>query len=233
MKITFATNNPQPGMQSIRRRGFDLGWVKAAEKPGMPSVEAITACWQQDQAVLLPGMIDVAPFAGEIEQSHQLMQQVLETEQVAPIFDAEPYLPRLQYLPLLASSAEEHDKQGIEKLYFDAEGDDGEIIAEGLWCKASWLSFVDDDASLRFRFSFGMEGFEDVAADPLKQQWAGSLCDALFPESAAVTEDAAVLNLLTTVLGGAPAFVERIVYFNAPNGGAQMHHDVERGHDGV
>jgi len=233
MKITFATNNPQPGMQSIRRRGFDLGWVKAAEKPGMPSVVAITACWQQDQAVLLPGMIDVAPFAGEIEQSHQLMQQVLETEQVAPIFDAEPYLPRLQYLPLLASSAEEHDKQGIEKLYFDAEGDDGEIIAEGLWCKASWLSFVDDDASLRFRFSFGMEGFEDVAADPLKQQWAGSLCDALFPESAAVTEDAAVLNLLTTVLGGAPAFVERIVYFNAPNGGAQMHHDVERGHDGV
>ena len=28
-------------------------------------------------------------------------------------------------------------------------------------------------------------------------------------------------------------YVERIVYFNAPEGGAQFHHDVERGHLGV
>jgi len=235
MNICFAMNSPDAGsnMLSIRRRGFDLGWVKATNQPVMPDAATVTACWQHDQAVMLPAMIKVAPFKQQIEQSHRLMEQVLESEEVAPFFDAEPYLPRLKNLPLLASSAEEHDKQGIEKLYFDAEADDGEIIAEGLWCKASWLSFVDDDASLRFRFSFGMEGFEDVAADPLKQQWAGNLCDALFPESAAVTEGAPLLLLLGEVLGGEPAFVERIVYFNAPNGGAQMHHDVERGHAGV
>lgn len=235
MDICFSLVNPDAdsALQPVRRRGFDLGWVKAAGPVSMPDAAAVVAGWQQDQAALLPGMINVNPFREEIAQAHHLMAQVLEAEEVGPFFDAEPYLSRLQYLPMLATSAEEHDKQGIEKLYFDAEQDDGEIIAEGLWCKASWLSFHDDDASLRFRFSFGMEGFEDVAADPLKQQWAGKLCDALFPESAAVTEDAAVLNLLKTVLGGEVAFVERIVYFNAPNGGAQMHHDVERGHDGV
>jgi len=132
----------------------------------------------------------------------------------------------------LASSAEEHDEQGIEKVYFDVE-QDGELCAEDLWCKASWLSFHDEDASLRFRFSFGMEGFEDVAADPARQIWAGELCERIFPESAIITKNTEVLDLLKEILGSEAQFVERIVYFNAPNGGAQFHHDVERGHAGV
>ncbi|MDX8382611.1 MAG: hypothetical protein R8M45_00940, partial [Ghiorsea sp.] len=106
-------------------------------------------------------------------------------------------------------------------------------IAEELWCKGSWLSFHDDDASLRFRFSWGMEGYEDVSADADKQAWAGTLCDVLFPESAVITQNETILSTLEGILGKKPSFVERIVYFNAPNGGAQMHHDVERGHAGV
>jgi hypothetical protein len=138
---------------------------------------------------------------------------------------------------MVAASPEEHDEQGIEKIYFDAFNANNEneenIVAEDLWCKASWLSFHDEDASLRFRFSWGMEGYEDVAADPLKQAWAAKLCDALFPESSIITQDNIILDYLSSILGKAPSFVERIVYFNAPNGGAQMHHDVERGHAGV
>ena len=39
---------------------------------------------------------------------------------------------------------------------------------------------------------------------------------------------------MQTVLGTEKlAYVERIIYFNAPNGGAQFHQDVERGHLGV
>jgi len=181
-------------------------------------------------------------WQAEISQSHQLMQDVLKGAELSPHLDQSPYRERLgDQFPLLASSFEEHDEQGIEKVYFDAvatqhlerDEDDDEAIAEDLWCKASWLSFLEDDASLRFRFSFGMEALEDVAADPLRQHWAGKLCDALFPESAVVTQHDQLLVLLQDVLGGKPAFVERIVYFNAPGGGAQMHHDVERGHDGV
>lgn len=219
-------------MLPLRRRGFQLGYVSSSGCASMPAADAVIAAWRQDQAMLLPSIVDIAPFSAHIAQAHQLMEQVLEQEEVAPFFDEEPYCSRLQQLPLLGGSMEEHDRQGIEKIYFDAEVD-GEVLAEGLWCKASWLSFHDEDASLRFRFSFGMEGFEDVAADPVSQHWAGELCDALFPESAAVTGDEHILQLLRGVVGGEPAFVERIVYFNAPNGGAQMHHDVERGHDGV
>jgi len=235
MNICFdmEANNDDATMVPVRRRGFELGRVRAVSRPAMPGASVTAAAWQQDKAMMLPAIIDVEQFKAQIKQSRRLMRQVLKTEEASPSFDAEPYLGRLKYLPMLATSPEEHDRQGIEKLYFDAENEAGDVLAEGLWCKASWLSFVDEDASLRFRFSFGMEGFEDVAANPVSQQWAGHLCDALFPESAALTEDPVVVDLLSDVLGGEPAFVERIVYFNAPNGGAQMHHDVERGHAGV
>lgn len=134
---------------------------------------------------------------------------------------------------LSGTSFEEHDDQGIEKVYFDAWQDD-DIVADNLWCKASWLSFEEEEGSLRFRFSFGIEGYEDVAADPERELWAARLTDAVFPESAAVTRHPGLNALLAGMLDcPRVAFNERIVYFNAPNGGAQMHHDVERGHDGV
>ena len=106
--------------------------------------------------------------------------------------------------------------------------------AEDLWLKASWLSFNEDDASLRFRFSFGIDLEEDVAADPYRQQLGGELTDAVFPESAIITNNVELEKKLKKILGSdGVSFVERIIYFNAPNGGAYLHHDLERGHAGV
>jgi len=221
----------------LQRRGYALGYVQQIQRPDLPDENTVAGHWQADEAVMLPGLLDLQPWQSEIRQSQLLMEQTLETGEVSPILDQPPYRKRLQtHFLLVASSFEEHDEQGIEKIYFDAESElAGEhiCVAEDLWCKASWLSFIEADASLRFRFSFGMECLQDVAADPERQHWAGCLCDAMFPESAAITGNDAINRLLGQVLGGTPVFVERIVYFNAPNGGAQMHHDVERGHDGV
>ncbi|MDQ6954210.1 MAG: hypothetical protein Q9M20_02055, partial [Mariprofundaceae bacterium] len=178
-------------------------------------------------------MQDVSQSKAHIQAAHQMMEAILGGIAIAEAFEEDATNQRLRpEFALLASSAEEHDEQGIEKVYFDVEKA-GDICAEDLWCKASWLSFHDEDASLRFRFSFGMEGFEDVAADPERQLWAGELCERVFPESAIITKNTEILSLLQEILGKEPAFVERIVYFNAPNGGAQFHHDVERGHAGV
>jgi len=218
-------------VRHLCRRGLDLGWVGEDTRPSMPDAGVIRHAWQHDRAVLLPGMLDVTAAEADIRQAHLLMEHVLDAGSMVAMLDAPPYARRLAgRFALVAVSGEEHDAQGIEKLYFDACEDDR---AENLWCKASWLSFHDEDASLRFRFSFGMEGFEDVAADPERQRRAGTLTEAVFPESRLITENETLLPLLRAVLGGDPAFVERIVYFNAPNGGAQMHHDVERGHAGV
>jgi len=222
---------------SLLRRDYELGFVQQLARPTMPDANTITRHWQHDKAILLPGALDLQPWQSDIEQSHRLMEATLESGEVSTLLEASPYNHRLAaHFLLVASSFEDHDEQGIEKIYFDAEADAGGeriCVAENLWCKGSWLSFIEADASLRFRFSFGMECMEDVAADPVRQRWAGRLCDALFPESAAITNNETIIETLQPVVGGTPAFVERIVYFNAPNGGAQMHHDVERGHDGV
>jgi len=222
---------------ALLRRDYRLGFVQQHTRPEMPDATTIARHWQNDEAVLLPGALDLQPWQPDIAQSHRLMEATLETGAVSPLLEQAPYTGRLSAnFPLVASSFEDHDEQGIEKIYFDAETDVGGervCVAEDLWCKSSWLSFIEADASLRFRFSFGMECMEDVAADPVRQRWAGRLCDAIFPESAAITNNEAIIEALQPVVGGRPAFVERIVYFNAPNGGAQMHHDVERGHDGV
>jgi hypothetical protein len=87
---------------------------------------------------------------------------------------------------------------------------------------------------LRFRFSFGIDHEEDVSADPMRQQLAAELGDKVFPESSIITGNIELNNKLSLILEGrTPCFVERIYYFNAPNGGAYLHHDLERGHAGV
>ncbi len=221
------------GWQPLLRRGFQLGWVAEEGRPKIPTTSEVVTRWRNDQATMLPGIIDVTMWQSEITAAERLMAASLEADELSPLLEAQPYKDHLsKTFYLVASSLEEHDEQGIEKVYFDAESD-GEVVAENLWCKASWLSFIEEDASLRFRFSFGMECLEDVAADPERQLWAGKLCDTIFPESKAISENGQLLSTLKEVVGETPAFVERIVYFNAPNGGAQMHHDVERGHDGV
>ncbi|WP_038247030.1 hypothetical protein [Ghiorsea bivora] len=224
-------------MLHLKRRGFDLGCIQIPEKTAMPSSSQVQQAWQNDAAIVLPQLLrnDLEKYTENIKESHILMQNVLRTCDFVPFLEQTPYVERIQQnFFIVAASPEEHDEQGIEKVYFDAfDQDEDDVVAEELWCKASWLSFHDEDASLRFRFSWGMEGYEDVSADPLKQAWAGKLCDVLFPESHIITNNATILSHLSSILSKKPSFVERIVYFNAPNGGAQFHHDVERGHAGV
>jgi hypothetical protein len=224
------------GLHALRRRGLSLGWVLADTRPGMPEAAQIERAWHADEAVMLPGFLkaNIEQHGEDIAQARRLMEDTLDEIDVIDLFQAEPYASRLTgHFTLVASVHDEGDRQEIEKLFFDAERD-GKVIGEELWCKASWLSYHPDDASLRFRFSYGLEGFEDVAADPQRQQLAAELTDSIFPESAIVAECPQMQALFSRILHTDKVlYGERIVYFNAPDGGAQMHHDVERGHAGV
>jgi len=220
----------------LKRRGTALGWI--AEKDETTRIDAADAAraWADSQAYVMPG------FAREqldgqqayIEQSLKLMHRVAQGEEVARLFEQSPYLERIEpQFEMLSAFQDEGDDQEIETIEYDAV-QSAEVVAENLWCKASWLSFEEDDASLRFRFSFGMVGYEDVAADPAKQRYAAQLTEAIFPESTLISSNTALEKFMHAVLGTEQlAYVERIIYFNAPNGGAQFHQDVERGHLGV
>lgn len=226
------TGHDESESWALQRRGYDLGTITSQSETvaPLPSTKQVSDMWQQHKPVLLKAWVldTLAAQRVHIEARELLVMAILQGNIPSESIVAGPWQERFS---LLGSSDESHDPQAIEKIFFAALQHKEEH--DNLWCKASWLSFYDDDASLRFRFSFGMEGFEDVAADPARQQSAADLCAALFPESAAIEKNESLNDLMQTILGTAASYVERIVYFNAPNGGAQMHHDVERGHAGV
>lgn len=222
-------------MNYLRRRGFNLGSANTVSNQAK-QLSKPTQAWSSGRSVLLR-----AQFAHALDgiqtcliQTEKLVSAILEQRDCDEVLAQSPYQERLEpKFQSLGSTFNEGDQQEIEMVVFDALDDDV-ILAEDLWLKASWLSFHDDDPSLRFRFSFGIDHEEDVAADPHRQQLAAELTDAVFPESDIITNNHELQSTLRTLLNGRDAkFVERIIYFNAPNGGAYLHHDLERGHAGV
>jgi len=226
-------------LTNLQRRGFNLGPAKITERPieRLNTLEADwLKLWRDGQAILLSEQCvnRLESITDQLRSSETLVRAILNEHNCDSLLAQAPYLERLDAkFVALGSTFNEGDDQEIEMVVFDAlEGE--KVIAEDLWLKASWLSFHDEDASLRFRFSFGIDHEEDVAADPHRQHLAGELSDAIFPESSIVTKNSHLQQMLSELLNGQKAdFVERIIYFNAPNGGAYLHHDLERGHSGV
>src|SRR3569623_846907 len=220
----------------LRRRGTALAWVAERQRSEGPTAETLRAEWLASRPVMLADFApaEVAAAETHVRSSLALTEAVLEGESAAALFERAPYAARLApRFEMLAPTEGEGAPQEIETFEFAAL-EEGEPVAETLWVKLSWLSFEEDDASLRFRFSFGLVGYEDVAADRQRQQAAAELTEALFPESAVISANARLQALLAQALATERlAYVERSVYFNAPNGGAQFHQDVERGHLGV
>lgn len=218
------------------RRGVHHGWIGEAGRPALGSLAENRASWAAAEAVFLPQLVaaELAKHADHLAQSARLMENVADGAACEDLFDQADYASRYgAHFELLAGVYDEGDEQAIGTVEFDVL-ENGEPTDELVWVKASWLSFEDDDVSLRFRFSHGHDLYEHVAIDYVRQLQAGALCDALFPESSVLTGSTLLLESLGEILAVPElAFVERIVYFNAPNGGAQFHHDVERGHLGV
>ncbi|MBL4851630.1 MAG: hypothetical protein JKY90_05040 [Gammaproteobacteria bacterium] len=218
---------------SLKRRGYHLGDVDYSSSS---LVSDELSNWRQGKPVLLQKIClsQLAEHSENIKQSHLLYLAILNDEECDPILAQLPYSNRLNHhFELLGSSVNEGDEQEIETVLFDAIEKD-EILAEDLWMKISWLSFHEEDTSLRFRFSFGIDNIEDVAADTQRQHYAALLTEAVFPESRLITQHKELIKQLQETLACDPLnFVERIVYFNSPDGGAYLHHDRERGHAGV
>ena len=219
-------------MNKLMRRGFSLGETKENDQKTIDPSRA----WEKGMPVYLPAAIKpiLADYSENIVEANSLYKALLDQQECDDLLDQALYITRLQTnFESLGSSMNEGDDQEIETVLFDAlENED--IVAEDLWIKVSWLSFYEQDASLRFRFSFGMDHVEDVAADKQRQHYAALLCDAVFPESRIITDNQDLQKKLKKIIDSEELnFVERIVYFNSPQGGAYLHHDLERGHAGV
>lgn len=219
-------------MLRLQRRGFDLG-TSPGENPQNNDPDTN---WKEGIPLKIEGICKeiIKKNLDSISATEKFVLEILEGQPVDEIICSEPYSALLdQRFSVVGSTYNEGDDQEIETILFD-QTSNGSTIAEDLWMKVSWLSFHDEDASLRFRFSFGVDLVEDVSADTVRQQASADLAEAVFPESQIITQNESLIQRIQLLLDGdTPQFVERILYFNAPEGGAYLHHDLERGHAGV
>jgi len=226
-RFRFSISPPNhPEAFPLERRGYRVGWVHPLPGGGTapPSVER----WRNQHAIHLPGLLGEAIDSEALTLTEGWVEGVLMEEAWETLLDRGGVSARIGAdFTWAATVYDDTDPQAIARLDFETR--EGQEI----WMKASWLSLHEEDASLRFRFSHGLDRYEDVAADLPRQLASNALCERFFPESRWLTEHAPLRERLRGLIGTPPLFVERIVYFNAPRGGAQFHQDVERGHEGV
>jgi hypothetical protein len=233
--VELTQNDLQSNSYKVTRRDVQYASVSALDT--LKDVnQDFSTLWEASKPIFLPGLLkkDLPSVAKDVAQTEVIVSAILESEDASAVFDSDYYQKQIKgAFELLAPVIDESSDQEMVKFHFDALKD-GQVDAENIWCKLAWLSLNESDASLRFRFSFGLEDYEDVAADVKRQQLTADLAELLFAESKLVTKSEPLKDLLLTTLHEKNiSYVERIIYFNAPNGGAQFHHDVERGHLGV
>lgn len=198
-------------------QGNDLGAAFAAAEPiALP-------------AILASGLPSLQPC---LDQSRTLFDHLRRggrfLDAVLAAIEDEPSLrPE-------GSTVDRLDPREIEKVFVSGVVDGKRTRAgRDVWAKLTWIAHDEKDLSLRIRFSCGTEQLHDWQHNVEGQVWSDRFAEAMFPESAALARNPELIGVVTELLGAAPRFSERIVYSNAPGGGAVFHHDADATQRGV
>ena len=217
---------------ALRRRGAELGHAVVVDRTP-PSEREALARWQRSEAVFWPGLLGDGParHAPAIAASLAMFDRL---RRGAPFLDElDRRLRDDADLRYAGSTRDRNDPREIERVFVDA-APGGEVVAQDLWAKLTWIADDEHDRSLRIRFSAGLEQLEEwMQATDRTAGWVDQFAARAFPECAAVLGCAPLRQLLARLLRRPHRLSERIVYNNAPNGGAVFHHDAEPGQLGV
>ncbi len=226
----------------LLRRGKLHGWALDEGRhdldPEDPSQRArCDARWRAAEPLVLRGALrpGVRALRAPIRDACRLFERLRRGADFQDELWRRPALRRA-FLPG-GTTIDLSDAREIEKVFAHARHGKGSARgashARDLYAKLSWIAHDERDSSLRIRFSFGAEQLYDWQHETARAPHADRLAEALFPECAALTEATAVVRLIERQLGQKARFSERIVYNNAPGGGATLHHDAEPGQHGV
>lgn len=210
----------------LERRGHWHGeWADLnVQLPGEPEgvdafLEECVARWQRCEPVVLQGCFtEVVEQAQEWLEDRELLRERLSEPGGLREWLFEQLDPESGFEPLQRARTLVDPERDIEKVRVAA----GE---HELWLKSACLSTYPEDASLRLRTSFGAEGDDDASHDIQRHRLVTELAQTLFPEAALVLEDPFLRTLLRRATGMDVLATQHIAYWNAPQGGAQMHHD--------
>jgi len=216
---------------TLRRRGVAHGRSRPRDRQGLADHE-LEARWADARPLLLPGALrDSLPAQrGAVRASLALFERLRRGASFQD--EVRARLGRSRIFRPGGAEVDTGDPREIEKVFVDARRA-GRTVAARLYAKLSWIASDPQDGSLRIRFSFGSETLRDWQRETRRAPWAARYAEALFPECAAVTGNTALVARVEGLVGRALRFSERIVYSNAPGGGAVFHHDDEPWQHGV
>jgi hypothetical protein len=210
------------------RRGVRHGRLRATARAS--AVDDAPRLWRDDRAIWLPGFFRKAltpDVRRRVASARAFFDRARNGADVRILerLIAHRLGPRAGFRKT-AAAVEMFDAREIGKVYAD-EIVDGEPRARDLYAKLSWIAADESDASLRARFSFGSEMLFEWHRDPRRAKAADRFAEAVFPEGRALARHARLLRLLAQCAKREVRLSERIVYSNAPGGGAVFHHDAE------
>lgn len=217
------------GFRALVRRGARLGWFDASAPHAGEDAGAAAQRWRACEPLVLRGAVAAGAEAWRSELAATLA--MFERLRRGASFQDEVW-KRLagrrgpRFAPA-GAACDMYDPREVEKVYAHALGAGGRAVARDLYAKLAWIAHDERDASLRIRFSFGSESLLEWTKDARRAVWSDRFANALFPETDAVLARRALLARIERLAGRALRFSERIVYNNAPGGGAVFHHDAE------
>ncbi len=219
-------------VHALHRRGADLGFAVELDR-SPPGADEATRRWRAGEPVFLPGVLGDAPARHDraIRSCLAMFDRLRAGGRFVDELERRLHAdPDLQYA---GSTVDRDDPREVERVFVDAHPA-GEPPAVDLWAKLAWIANDASDRSLRIRFSAGREQIEEwMAASDHTAGWVDQFAARAFPECAAVLQCAALRAHLDRMLARPHRLSERILYNNAPGGGAVFHHDAEPGQLGV
>lgn len=203
-------------------------WAKGEPRDLEAFLESCTARWQRSEPVVLPGLwAELVEEAQDELAERDALRQRLSTpggllewleERLGEDDDG-------SFEVLGRARGRADPERDIEKVRVAARDPAGRDEPIELWLKSAWLSTHEEDASLRLRASFGVEGDDDASRDIARHRLVARLGEALLPEAALVVDEPFLREFLRRATGAEVLATQHIAYWNAPQGGALFHHD--------
>jgi len=219
-------------VHALRRRGAELGFAVELDRTP-PTDDEAKRRWRAGEPVFLPGVLGDAParHAPAIRSCLSMFDRLRAGGRFVDELERRLHDdPDLRYA---GSTVDRDDPREVERVFVDA-CPAGEPPAVDLWAKLAWIANDEDDRSLRIRFSAGREQIEEwMAASDHTAGWVDLFAARAFPECAAILQCRTLRRQLDRLLARPHRLSERILYNNAPGGGAVFHHDAEPGQLGV
>ncbi|MGC6489569.1 MAG: hypothetical protein ACON4Z_18125, partial [Planctomycetota bacterium] len=217
----------------LLRRGAALGHAVTVSRAPLPE-RVEQRRWRAAEPVFLPGVLgDVdASWGREIDACLEMFARLRDGE-TELLDELEERLRDDDWLRYAGSTVDREDPRELERCFVDAEVD-GEAVASDLWAKLAWIAADEADRSLRIRFSNGLDQLEEwMTTSDHTASWVDRFALHAFPECRAVLSCAPLRARLDRLVDRPHRLSERILYNNAPGGGAVFHHDAEPGQLGV